>query len=715
MTSKQLKAIKPLKDIKFARHSRARDDEFDDISTDMNNLAVLNVLGNDLGGKNRRKLWSLDDGDNLEDLRQKDGISDINLSQRGAHIWITDDGKVAYAPSSALQNEVKGLGEGQFLEDSFIYATRQGVGPLHWATATVKISGVNNAPELTGTQAVLQAGKADMPYTLLAADLSTGYVDPENDPLSITGLSASYGTLTETDNGWLLTPETGYIGPVILNYLITDGQNGSTEATLKFDLLPSDDDIPPVLVFSFPWNDFEGFKIDANIELNFNEEVKAGQGRVIISNGNDERIIDITDTSQVTFLADYGKFGPSGRVIINPTDDLIADTTYHIRLDSGVITDKAGNPYEGIIDDAALNFGTVSSAPSLQWSDPWDDQSGFKADNNIQLFFDEPVQGGQGNIILSNGSDVRVIDISDASQVSFDAWGGVIINPTEDLEVGKNYHVRISEGAIIDLDGNAYAGINDETILNFATTSSNPVLVSSNLPGDEAGFQLDGDMVLSFDEPVQAGQGNIILSNGSDTRIIDIHDTSQVTFNFGKVTINPAEDLIVDTDYHIRITEGAIADLAGIPFAGINDETTLNFRTISSGPFLTGSNPWDGAEEFSANSDITLYFSEVVQPGNGEITLSNGADIRAININDASQVTFNQGKVTINPLDDLVPDTSYHIRIGEHAIVDAAGNPYAGIHDDTILNFAVTEPSDVISIIGDVEPELIHLPGIWTT
>lgn len=242
--------------------------------------------------------------------------------------------------------------------------------------------------------------------------------------------------------------------------------------------------------------------------------------------------------------------------------------------------------------------------------------------------------------------------------------------------------------------------------MNFVTVTSNPLLISSNPQDDAADFQLDSDIVLYFDEPVQVGQGSVILSNGSDTGVIDINDASQVTFNYGKVTINPAEDLIVDTDYHIRITEGAIADLAGNSFEGISDETTLNFRTVSSDPFLTGSDPLDDAEAFSADSDIRLYFNEEVQPTNGEIILSNGTDIRTINVNDASQVNFNQGKVTINPLDDLVPDTSYHVRISETAIVDLAGNSFAGIHDDTTLNFAVTEPSS-INIIGVVEPELI--------
>ena len=161
--------------------------------------------------------------------------------------------------------------------------------------------------------------------------------------------------------------------------------------------------------------------------------------------------------------------------------------------------------------------------------------------------------------------------------------------------------------------------------------------------------------MLSFNETVQAGSsGNIVISNGSDTRIIPITDTSQVTFNGGKVTIDPAADLIPNTNYSIRIDNGAITDLTGNAYAGINDDTVLNFSTVSSEPRLSWTNPWDNTPDFPADNNIELSFNEMVKAGSsGNIVISNGSDTRTIAINDSSQVTFSDyGSVIINPSSD---------------------------------------------------------------
>ncbi|MBL0010021.1 MAG: Ig-like domain-containing protein [Nitrosomonas sp.] len=113
----------------------------------------------------------------------------------------------------------------------------------------------------------------------------------------------------------------------------------------------------------------------------------------------------------------------------------------------------------------------------LAWSNPGDDSTNFQVDSNIALYFDETVKAGStGNIVISNGSDTRTIAIDDASQVTFDGSSGVIINPAADLIPNTNYSVKIDSGAIIDLAGNTYAGISNDTALNFSTITSNPVL-----------------------------------------------------------------------------------------------------------------------------------------------------------------------------------------------------------------------------------------------
>ncbi len=679
----------------FAKHSKARDDVFEDLTTGEAGTFVLDVLANDPGGRGKT-LWSLDEGDdesgNPLGLLKQDTVGSVNWSKKGAQIWITDEGKVAYTLTPTLQAELRALEEGQHLLDTFVYAMRKGVGPLSWATATVKLSGINNPPELTGTVAELADGTANAPYTILASDLLTGFTDADGDTLSASGLTATNGTLTKTAEGWLFTPDADYSGIVELHYDVVDVHGASVSATQSFVIAPAQiDNIAPTLISSYPGSDTTTLKDHDNIILYFDEAVTAGSGEIIISSETDTRFIDINDSSQVIF--NNSKSGNT--IIVDPAEDLIPNTTYSIQIAEGVITDLAGNPYAGIHDDTTLNFTTTSN-PLLWDSNPWSGSAEFQVDSNIELHFDEAVKAGNGNIIISNESDTRIIDVNDASQVIFDEYGRVIISPIEDLQPNTTYSIQIASGVITDLAGHVYAGIHDDTTLSFTTISSNPLLWDSYPWDSYRAFQVDSNIELYFNEPVKAGRGDILIQSRSDSRTIDVNDASQVTFTeYGSVIINPTEDLQPNTTYSIQIASGVITDLAGHVYTGTHDDAALNFTTIPSNPLLQYSNLLDNATEFQVDSNIELYFNEAVQAGSGDIVISNGSDTRIIDITDSSQVTLSKSgnTVIIDPTDDLIPDTTYSIQIAEGAITDLAGHTYAGIQDDTTLSFT-TIPSN---------------------
>ena len=57
--------------------------------------------------------------------------------------------------------------------------------------------------------------------------------------------------------------------------------------------------------------------------------------------------------------------------------------------------------------------------------------------------------------------------------------------------------------------------------------------------------------------------------------------------------------------------------------------------------------------------------------------------------NTAHAVSLNFNTVVNNG--DLIPDTNYHIQMASGVITDADGNAYAGISDETTLNFTVND------------------------
>ncbi|WP_404463172.1 cadherin domain-containing protein [Vreelandella aquamarina] len=147
-----------------------------------------------------------------------------------------------------------------------------------------------------------------------------------------------------------------------------------------------------------------------------------------------------------------------------------------LQLNGGTLADAAGNnatlTHAAVLDNTSYLVDTT--APTLSSSTPIDGTTAVAVGNNIVLTFNELVQAGSGNFVISNGTDTRTISVNDNSQVSI-SGSMVTINPAADLSAGSSYHVQMGSGVLIDQAGNAYAGISDSTTLNFDTAAASTV------------------------------------------------------------------------------------------------------------------------------------------------------------------------------------------------------------------------------------------------
>ncbi|MGM9491342.1 beta strand repeat-containing protein [Ideonella sp. YS5] len=223
-------------------------------------ISYLAVMANDLGGA-AKTLYSLDNGTNSSgalsptDLLTQDIVRTEALttdrSAQGAKIWITADGKVGYDAatlSAAFQDQLQHLSAGQFLTDTFTYAIRLGNGTLSWATATVQIAGVNDAPVVTGavTGTALEDGSSVTLNALAhASDVDAGAT------LSVTNLPGSlppgvtYDALTHS---FTLDPSNpafqhlaaGAHTTVTVDYGVTDGTS-TTPASVSWSIAGTND------------------------------------------------------------------------------------------------------------------------------------------------------------------------------------------------------------------------------------------------------------------------------------------------------------------------------------------------------------------------------------------------------------------------------------------------------------------------------------------
>jgi len=80
----------------------------------------------------------------------------------------------------------------------------------------------NRSPRLNGTVRLHDMVGLHA-YFISAAALLHGASDPDGDTLSIAGLTASRGTFSPTDGGWLYRGPAGFLGDVVFTYTVTDG------------------------------------------------------------------------------------------------------------------------------------------------------------------------------------------------------------------------------------------------------------------------------------------------------------------------------------------------------------------------------------------------------------------------------------------------------------------------------------------------------------
>jgi methionine-rich copper-binding protein CopC len=356
----------------------------------------------------------------------------------------------------------------------------------------------------------------------------------------------------------------------------------SNATTLNFHTAA--DTQAPTLASASPADDATAVATNASLVLTFNEAVQAGSGAIkLVQDGGSSVDIAVT-SSEVVF---NGK-----TVTITPTAGLQAGTHYHIEMASGVIEDTAHNAYAGISDATTLNFSTAADtlAPTLTSSSPADGATDVAVGSALVLTFNENVQAGTGVIkLVQDGGSGNAVDIAVNSSAVVFSGHTVTIDPIGDLVAGASYHLEMAGGVIEDLAHNAYAGISDATTLNFNTAGGDttaPHLVSSEPADDDTYVYRRDPVVLTFDEGVKAGSGNIEFYYDSGEGVyleasVAVTDTSQVSFNGSTMTITLTNGFdAVEGHPHpisVQLASGVVVDLVGNPYAGISDHTTLNF------------------------------------------------------------------------------------------------------------------------------------------
>ncbi|HEV2602982.1 MAG TPA: autotransporter-associated beta strand repeat-containing protein [Microvirga sp.] len=128
-----------------------------------------------------------------------------------------------------------------------------------------------------------------------------------------------------------------------------------------------------------------------------------------------------------------------------------------------------------------------------------------------------------------------------------------------------------------------------------------------------------------------------------------------------------------------------VLDALGNAGAEAKQAYTLD-TTAPMAPVLT---PLDDATGVAVGANLVLTFGETIAKGTGDITIHRSSDnsvVETISVGSAT-VSVTSNVLTINPAANLSYATGYYVTVEPGAVLDVAGNPYAGIADATTFNF----------------------------
>jgi uncharacterized protein YjiK len=337
---------------------------------------------------------------------------------------------------------------------------------------------------------------------------------------------------------------------------------------------------------------------------------------------------------------------PDGRIVKTDRTGRVVSSLYMSATaqNEGVSMGPDGTVY------AVGEQAAGASLPGLTVFKPTTGNANVGVGSNLYLTFDQTVQAGAGNLVLSNGAgDTRTIPVTDTSQVTFS--GSVMkIHPKFYLVANTTYSLTYAAGVVKTAAGGNTVAVSDASTFSFqtiGTTDQTAPTLTASAPVDGATGIVGSHLTLTFNEVVQAGTGDIVISNGSDTRTVSIADTTQVKFNGLRVSVTLATPLQDSSRYTVQVAAGVITDLYGNAYAG----TTESFTTAAAGAPA----PTVLISEVNSNADGGQDFFEICNYGSTAIDLTGWkwGDSHA-DVNDANNTAAFVAGTILSPGERLV-------------------------------------------------------------
>jgi hypothetical protein len=293
-----------------------------------------------------------------------------------------------------------------------------------------------------------------------------------------------------------------------------------------------------------------------------------------------------------------------GNVVSYANLELAPNQAYYARIEPDAFKDASGNKFAGIMDNSWA-FSTINNiAPVVTDLSPIDNSTAVDPATTYMMTFDRDIAIGTGMIAVrysADGTLFEEVDVTAATAAGMTLTFGLTTN----LDVNTEYYVIVPEGAVTNTEATKepFAGILDTYTWNF-TTADVAVVVPELVEWTPQG-QIEGNhptFVMTFADNVMFGEaGNLTVTKMDSTEAaLTIAITADMIVD-NTVTVEYVIDSIggleVSSEYFVNVDGGVIENEAGVPWAGISDNTTWLFTT--SDTTTTAVDPVFGAVDYN--------------------------------------------------------------------------------------------------------------------
>jgi hypothetical protein len=489
-------------------------------------------------------------------------------------------------------------------------------------TVAITVTAVNDPPVAIDDIASTNEDTAltIAPDTLLAND-----TDADGNPLSITSVQAAVnGTVALVAGDVVFTPDTDYNGPASFTYTVSDGQGGSSTATVNLTVNPVNDapvagDDSGSTAEDTPITFTAAQLLDNDTDVDGDTLTITGVGPA--TNGaavlNPDGSVTFTPTANfngtasfVYTVADGNGGTDTATVTVNvpPVNDA------PIAVNDGPLSTNEDTPLTGI---NVLGNDTDADGDSLTVTSATSSQGSVLINANGTLDFTPNTN--------FNGAATISYAISDGNGGSSSASVSITVNPVADLTTTDDTAAGNEDTTI---SGSVADSTTSGGALTYAVTSgvANGTLVFNNATG-------------AYDYTPNAN------FNGTDSFSYTVTDAAsgESATQSVSITVNPVNDAPVAVADRILVSKGVTVTLPAIALIGNDtdaDGDSLRINSVTPGSQVVTLNN-DGSVTFAADSGAgkisTFTYTTIDSAG----AISGPATVTVETINTSSSGTVN--------------------------------------------------------------------------